>query len=315
MKIVIIDSYTLNPGDLSWQVVESFGEIAVFERSTPEQIAERCREAEIVITNKVTFDRNLLSQLPFLKMIIVSATGYNIIDTHAAKQHNIIVCNVPAYGTASVAQHTFALLLELTNRVGLHADSVKNGDWQRCPDFSYTKTPIIELSGKTMGIVGFGHIGQETARIAQAFGMKVLYNSTRRSENREETYVSLEELFAESDVVSLHCPLKPDNHQFVNKNLLKLMKKTAFLINTARGLLIHEQDLADALNAGQLAGAGLDVLSTEPPKEGTPLLTAKNCIITPHNAWVSREARQRIIDTVAAIIKSYQAGNVINVVN
>jgi glycerate dehydrogenase len=268
-----------------------------------------------VVTNKVPLTRATMQQLPQLKLIAVLATGYNIVDTEAARKQGVVVCNVPAYGTASVAQHTFALLLELTNHVGLHAQSVAAGEWQRSPDFAYTKKPVMELAGKTLGIVGFGHIGQQTARVGAALGMKILYNSRSEKNIGWATFADMETLFAQSDAVSLHCPLTPDNNGFVNKNLLGVMKRSAILINTARGPLIQEQDLADALNSGAIAGAALDVLSAEPPQEINPLLKARNCIITPHIAWISLEARQRIMAVTAQNIAAFSKGHAINVVN
>jgi glycerate dehydrogenase len=268
-----------------------------------------------VLTNKVPFNETTINQLPRLKMISVLATGYNVIDVQVARQKGIVVCNVPAYGTASVAQHTFALLLELTNQVGIHARSVAAGEWVKAADWCYQKTTITELAGKTLGIVGWGHIGRQTARIAQAFDMQVLYYNPSPKENAFAKWVSLPELFAQSDVVSLHCPLKPDNIAFVNNDLLQVMKPSAFLINTSRGQLIDEPHLANALNNNSIAGAALDVLSTEPPSLNNPLLTAKNCIITPHNAWISKEARQRVMDITAANIKGFLSNQPVNVVN
>ena len=315
MKIVVTDGYTLNPGDLSWETMAAFGELIVHDRTAAKDIEERCREATIVFTNKVPFSREALEKLPHLKLVSVLATGYNIIDVQAAKEKGITVCNVPAYGTASVAQHTISLLLELTNKAGVHAASVAAGDWQCSPNFSYTKAPLTELNGKTMGIVGLGNIGLQTAAIAKALGMHILYTSRTKRETDLGTYVDIKSLFINSDVVSLHCPLTAANHQFVNKELLQLMKPTAFLLNTARGQLLHEQDVADALNSGQIAGAALDVLSVEPPPANNPLLKARNCIITPHNAWMSKEARQRIMEISVENLEAYLAGKPINVVS
>ena len=315
MKIVVTDSYTLNPGDLSWGSIAACGELVVYDRTSPTEFLQRCKDAEIILTNKVPVNKEMMEQCIRLQLISVLATGYNVIDTRAAKDHNIVVCNVPAYGTDSVAQHCFALLLELTNRVGLHALSVANGDWQRSPDWCYSITPIMELAGKTIGIVGFGNIGQQVARIANAFGMQVLYHRLNNKPTPLGQYVDLATLFANSDIVSLHCPLTADNHAFVNKDLLQRMKPSAYLVNTARGPLINEQDLADALNNDLIAGAALDVLSTEPPQASNPLLTAKNCIITPHNAWISKEARKRIIDITGENIRAFQQGAPINRVN
>ncbi|THU38520.1 D-2-hydroxyacid dehydrogenase [Niastella caeni] len=305
MKIVVTDGYTLNPGDLSWAPIERFGELTVYDRTKPNEIVDRCRDANIILTNKVPFNEATLAELHWLKMIGVTATGYNIIDVQAAAKRKIVVCNVPAYGIASVAQHTIALLLELTNQVGKHAASVAAGEWVKAPDFSYQKAPITELAGKTLGIVGWGNIGRQTARIAQAFGMEIVYYNPTPKSNAYGPLVTLPELFAKSDFISLHCPLKPENTGFVNNELIGLMKPSACIINTARGPLINEQHLADALNSDRIAGAALDVLSTEPPSAQNPLLTAKNCIITPHNAWISREARQRVMDITVENIRAY----------
>ncbi|HZF66172.1 MAG TPA: D-2-hydroxyacid dehydrogenase, partial [Chitinophagaceae bacterium] len=263
MQIVVTDGYTLNPGDLSWDEISALGDLRVYERTSADEFEERCKTANIILTNKVPITRDRIYKLPQLQLISVLATGYNVIDIAAAKEKGILVCNVPAYGTASVAQHVLALLLELTNRVSLHAQSTANGEWQRAQDWGYTKAPITELSGKIFGIVGFGHIGQQVARIAYAFGMKVIYYNPSSKKSSLGEAVELNEVFQQSDVVSLHCPLKEDNVQFVNKDLLSQMKRTALLINTARGQLINEQDLADALNNNIIGGAGLDVLSKE----------------------------------------------------
>lgn len=315
MKIVIIDGYTLNPGDLSWNGVKHFGEVTLFERTPYALIAERCKEAEIILTNKIPLSADTINSCPFLKLICVTATGYNIIDMDAAKKKNILVCNVPDYGTASVAQHTFALLLELTNLVGINSDSVKKGEWPVCRDFCFSKGKITELKGKTLGIVGLGKIGTQVAAIAKAFEMNVVYYSRTRQEKAQPTYLELEELFSCSDVISLHCPLTKENTQFINRRLLEYLKSTAWIINTSRGQLINETDLAEALNSGQLAGAALDVLSTEPPSDSNPLLTAKNCIITPHTAWMSIEARGRILSITEKNMQGYFQGTPINVVS
>lgn len=315
MEIVAIDGFTLNPGDLTWQNIAQFGNLTVYERTPEGLLAERCAHANIVLTNKVAFDDNTLRQLPRLQLIAVTATGYNIVDTTAAANRGIVVCNVPAYGTASVAQHTFALILELTNAVGIHTQSVHEGDWEKNPDFSYTKTPLIELAGKTLGIVGLGNIGRQVAHIAAAFGMHVVYHNPSRKETTHSRYATLEEVFAQSDIVSLHCPLNDINHQFVNRELLNLMKPTACLINTARGQLINEQHLSEALQAGTIAGAALDVLTLEPPQPHHPLLKVKNCIITPHIAWTTKEARARIMDITAKNIEAFLQGKPLNKVN
>lgn len=314
-KIVVTDGYTLNPGDLSWKQIETLGQLTVYDRTKPNEIIDRCKEAAIVLTNKVPFNEATLAQLPNLKMIGVTATGYNIIDVQAATKKGIVVSNVPAYGTASVAQHTIALLLELTNQVGKHAASVAAGGWVKSPDFSYQLSPVTELAGKTLGIVGWGNIGQQTARIAQALGMEILYYTPSKKENAFAPWASLPDLFAKSDFISLHCPLKPENTGFVNNQLIGVMKPSACIINTSRGPLINEQHLADALNSHRIAGAALDVLSTEPPPADNPLLAAKNCIITPHNAWISKEARQRVMDTTIKNVAGYINNRPVNIVN
>jgi len=315
MKIIAADGFALNPGDLDWAKIETLGDLRVFDRSSKEDIISRCSGADIVLTNKVVFNRETLKALPDLKLIAVLATGYNIIDIQAAKEQGITVCNVPDYGSASVAQHTFALILELANRVGIHSDSVHKGEWVKSKDFSYSLTPLIELQGKTLGIVGFGTIGRKTAVIARAFGMNVLYHTPSVKDTDLAEYRQLKELFSESDIVTLHLPLKDSNKKFVNRQLLSAMKDSAFLINTSRGPLIDEADLAEALNKGIIAGAAVDVLSEEPPPSSNPLLSARNCIITPHNAWMSAEARTRIIEITAENIRSFLKGSPVNVVS
>ena len=315
MKIVVTDGFTLNPGDISWEDIKTFGELTVYDRTPASLIIERCQEADIVLTNKVPFSKDTLAALPQLKLISVLATGYNVIDTAAAGSLGISVCNAPAYGTVSVAQHVFALLLELTNHVGRNARSTAEGKWQRSPDWCYTEAPVIELDGKTFGIVGFGHIGQKAAAIARAFGMQVIYYNPSQKQSAIGTQVDLATLFTTADFISLHCPLTSGNQGFVNAALLKTMKPTAMLINTARGQLINEEELAAALNAGTIAGAALDVLSKEPPVDGNPLLQAANCMVTPHNAWISREARQRIMTITAGNIAAFIKGQPVNVVN
>lgn len=315
IKIVVTDGYTLNPGDLSWSTIETYGQVTLYDRTQPHEIVDRCRDAHIILTNKVPFNEATLAELPGLKMIGVTATGYNIIDVQAAAKRKIVVCNVPAYGTASVAQHTIALMLELSNQVGKHAASVAAGEWVHALDWCYQKAPITELAGKTFGIVGWGNIGQQTARIAQAFGMEILYYNPSKKENAFAAWAPLSELFAKSDFISLHCPLKPDTMEFVNKDLIAVMKSSGCIINTARGQLINEQHLADALNNDRIAGAALDVLSAEPPSPKNPLLSAKNCIITPHNAWISKEARQRVMNITAANINAFLQHHSIHVVN
>lgn len=314
MNIVATDGFALNPGDLQWDPITTLGNLTIHERTDLAEIVERCKDADIVLTNKVPFSRETLDKLPHLKLIGVLATGYNIVDTEAAKEKGILVCNVPDYSSSSVAQHTFAFILELATQVGVHSESVHNGDWVNCKDFSYSLTPLIEISGKVLGLVGYGNIGRKVAEIGRAFGMQVIYH-TPNPKNSIDKHVSLDVLFKQSDFVSLHLPLKTDNKEFVNQSLLSKMKKSAFLINTSRGPLINENDLADALNNESIAGAGIDVLSVEPPNSQNPLLTAKNCFITPHNAWMSKEARARIISTTEQNIKGFIVGRPVNVVN
>lgn len=314
MQIVITDGYALNPGDLSWRAFDQLGDIVYHDRTTPEQAKDRCRDADVIITNKTTIDGETIEAAPNLKIIAVTATGYNIVDIAAARKRNIPVCNVPEYGTDSVAQHAFALMLELTNHVGRHARTVSEGEWQRSIDWCYAKAPLIELKGKTLGLIGFGRIAQQMTRIARAFGMQVLYYS-RSAKSTLAQAVPMDTIFEESDFVSLHCPLTPENHSFVNGRLFSLMKPTAYLINTARGQLIHEMDLATALRNGDIAGAALDVLATEPPPADHPLTQLSNCLITPHNAWMSREARERILQTTFANVKAALAGTPVHVVN
>lgn len=315
MKIVVTDGFALNPGDLSWQPVREYGDVTIYERTLPDEVYNRCRGAEIILTNKTVITKDIIQKLLHVKLISVLATGYNVIDTEAARNKGIIVCNVPAYGTASVAQHTLALILMFSNHAALHAQSVAQGEWQQSPDWSYSKKPLMELANKTLGIVGLGNIGEQTARIAGAFGMRVIYYNRHDKHTNIAEYKDLKSLFRESDFISLHCPLTEGNNQFVNASLLKIMKPSAFLINTARGQLINESDLTDALNNNKIAGAALDVLSKEPPDGNNPLLRARNCMITPHNAWMTKEARQRIIDITATNIKSFLSGAAVNVVS
>ena len=314
MQIVITDGYTLNPGDLSWKPFEALGELVLYDRTPEHLVGERCRNAAVIITNKTPISSSVIEAATSLKMIAVSATGYNIVDVNTAGKKGIPVCNVPGYGTDSVAQHTFALILELTNHVGKNASSVHQGEWSRSVDWCYSKAPLTELSGKTLGIVGFGRIGQKVGAIARAFGMNVVY-SDRSDKFAEASRISLEEVFSQSDVVSLHCSLKDDNHSFVNERLLSRMKPTAFLINTARGQLINEQDLAAALKNKTLAGAALDVLSKEPPPPDHPLTGLSSCLITPHTAWLSFEARKRIMDATYENVAQALAGKPQNSVN
>jgi len=316
MKIVVLDGFTLNPGDLSWKELQSLGDCTVFDRTSSTEVVPRAEGAEIILTNKTVVSREHLSSLPNLKYIGVLATGYNIVDVAAARERNIPVTNVPTYGTRSVAQHTFALLLELTQHTGHHSQTVREGRWSDSPDFCYWDYPLIELEGLTMGVVGFGRIGAAVADLARAFGMKVIASSATTKPARSGVrFTDLESLFREGDVVSLHCPLTPQTKQLVNQARLALMKTTAFLLNTSRGPLIDESALADALNAGRLAGAGLDVLSVEPPVAENPLLKAKNCLITPHIAWATRSARARLLQTAVENVRAFIAGKSVNLVN
>ena len=316
MKIVILDGYALNPGDLSWDSIKKLGECSFYDRTSPADVLERASGADALIINKVVISKALIDQLPQLKYIGVTATGYNVVDIQAAVERNITVTNIPAYSTDSVAQLVFSHILNVANRVQLHATSVGNGEWTKCPDFSYSKSPQVELAGKTLGIVGYGQIGQKVAKIGQAFGMKVIFQNRSEKTNLPSEIVqkSLSEVFMESDFVSLNCPLTAENKEFVNRALLDKMKPAAVLINTGRGGLINEQDLADALNSGRIAAACLDVLSTEPPVVDNPLITAKNCFITPHIAWATFEARQRLLNITVDNLNSYIAGMPKNVI-
>lgn len=322
-KAVILDGYTLNPGDLDWKPLQELADFEIYDRTTysieeAPLIIERAKDAEVILTNKTPLTKEILDELPMLKYIGVLATGYNVVDVEAAKERNITVTNIPSYGTDTVAQAAIALLLELCHRTGDHSNAVKNGEWTNSPDFCFWNHPIIELSGKTMGIIGYGQIGQTTSRIAQAFGMKVLaYNRTREKviETESVRYATLEVLYREADVIMLHCPLTEENKGFINKEAIEQMKDGVLIVNNARGALINEADLADALNRGKVAGAGLDVVSEEPISEDNPLLKAKNCIITPHIAWASLEARQRLLNIAVENLSKYLEGNPINVVN
>ncbi|WP_428939110.1 D-2-hydroxyacid dehydrogenase [Fontivita pretiosa] len=318
MRIVVLDGYTLNPGDNPWTPIERLGRLAVHDHTPDDQVVAQARGHEIVITNKAALSARTIAELPEMKFIAVTATGYNIVDIVAAGQRGIPVSNVPEYGTDSVAQYTFALLLELCHHVGLHDQAVKAGEWTRQRDFCFWKTPLVELAGKTMGIVGFGRIGMRVGQIAHALGMRVLaFDPVSRTEPGYQPFAfrSIEQLFAEADVVTMHCPLTPQNHGMVNASLLSRMKRSAFFINTARGQLVNEHDLAEALNRGDLAGAAVDVVCQEPIRPDNPLLSAKNVIITPHIAWAALEPRQRIMQTTARNIEAFVQGKPINVVN
>ncbi|MEO6964136.1 MAG: D-2-hydroxyacid dehydrogenase [Puia sp.] len=318
MKIVVLDGYALNPGDLSWDGLKQMGELLVYDRTPYDKTVERCTGAEVVLTNKAPVRKEDMENLPGLKYIGVLATGFNIIDVETARKKNITVSNIPVYGTASVMQLTFALLLELCHHVQRHSDSVMAGKWSQSPDFSFRDFPLIELSGKTMGIIGFGHIGEQVADVAAAFGMNILGSKrhpTDQTHRNNFSWATVTELLEKSDVVSIHCPLSPETEGLINRESLQRMKKTAFLINTSRGPIIVEKDLADALNQGTIAGAGLDVLSTEPPPADNPLFKAKNCIITPHIAWATKEARTRLMDMAVGNLKAFKEGRPVNVVN
>ena len=314
MKIIVLDGYGLNPGDLTWKGFEELGELTVYDRTSPSELLERAAGAEALVTNKTLITSENMDALPDLKYIGVLATGYNVVDIDAAKARGIVVTNIPSYSTASVAQMVFAHILNITQRVGYYADENKQGRWTKNADFCYWDTHLVELQGKKMGIVGFGNIGQATARIAQAFGMEVCVYSSKPQFALPSGIkkMELDELFGECDVVSLHCPLTPDTKEMVNAERLSKMKPNAILINTGRGPLINEQDLADALNEGKIAAAGLDVLSVEPSVEGNPLLGARNCFITPHIAWATLEARTRLMDIAVQNLKSYQKGQIVN---
>ena len=314
MKIVVLDGYCLNPGDLSWEDMASFGDLRVYDRTSPAELLNRAEGAEVLITNKTLITGNDMEALPQLKYIGVLATGYNVVDVESAKEKGIVVTNIPAYSTNSVAQMVFAHLLNITQRVGHYACMNRQGKWSDNADFCYWDTELIELNDKWMGIIGFGNIGQVTARIALSFGMKVgVFTSKAQLELPEGVKkMSLEEIFKNCDVVSLHCPLTPSTQEMVNAERLNLMKPNAILINTGRGPLINEQDLADALNAGKILAAGLDVLSTEPPLSTNPLLSARNCFITPHIAWATKEARIRLMKIAVNNLNEFMKGNIIN---
>jgi glycerate dehydrogenase len=317
MKITVLDGYCLNTGDLSWDPLRALGEVEVFDRTPASQAVARAAGSAIVLTNKTPLPAAALNQLPDLRYIGVLATGYNVIDIEAAKRKGIVVSNVPTYGTASVAQFVFALLLELCHHVQLHADAVRTGEWTASPDWCFSKSPLIELEGKTMGIIGYGRIGRQTARIAEAFGMSVMaYDRPPGLSPLDDlrSLSPLHDLLQQSDVITLHVPLSAETHEMINARTLALMKPTAFLINTARGPLIQEADLAAALNSGRIAGAALDVLSMEPPLPDNPLLTARNCLITPHMAWATTEARRRLMTSVIENVTAFLSGQPENVV-
>ena len=320
MKIVVLDGYTENPGDLSWEGLEALGELKVYDRTDlkdPQAAIDRIGDADLVFTNKTPITKAVLDACPGVRFIGVLATGYNVVDTKYAREKGIPVSNVPAYGTASVSQFSIALLLEICHHIGHHSESVRAGNWANSADWCYWDYPLIELEGKTIGVIGFGRIGRQEGRIAKALGMHVLaYDLHPTDEGREiGTYVSLDELYARADVVTLHCNLTPENTGMINRSSIAKMKDGAILINNARGQLIVEQDVADALNSGKLAAAGLDVVYTEPIRPDNPLLKAKNCIITPHISWAPRESRRRIMDCSVENARAFLAGRPQNVVN
>jgi glycerate dehydrogenase len=318
MNIVVLDGYTLNPGDNPWQPIEKLGELSIYDRTEPSEVRQRVVNADVILTNKVELSRELILELPNLKMIAVTATGYNVVDIEAARDRGIPVTNVPVYSTDAVAQHVFAGLLSFIHRPYEHHLAIQQGHWQSQGNFSFWLSPLAELKGKTMGLVGLGRIGRATAKIANAFGMRVVSTSRRNVDPLPYDgfeWLSIEELFSQSDYISLHCPQTPETTGFVNRELIDRMKSNAILINTARGGLVNEQDLADALNDGKIGGALLDVVSKEPIVESNPLWGAKNCVLTPHIAWSPIEARRRLMETVAMNIQAFTDGNPIHVVN
>jgi glycerate dehydrogenase len=317
-KIVVLDGQALNPGDLSWEALRTIGELQVFDRTPDDQIVARAQEAEIVLTTRTRLSAQILRQLKKTRYIGVLFTGYDVVDVKAARELNIVVTNVPTYGTASVAEFTFALLLELCRYVGLHSEATRAEEWSRSRDFTFWKAPLVELAGKTIGIIGLGRIGRRVANIALAFELHVIASDEARNSTPDWPnfrWYEVDELLRQADVVSLHCPLLPQTQGIINARSLALMKPSAFLINASRGPLIIDQDLADALNNGRLAGAAVDVLSSEPPSPDNPLLRAKNCIVTPHIAWATKEARTRLLGTAVANVRAFLEGHHVNVVN
>jgi glycerate dehydrogenase len=316
VRIVVLDGHTLNPGDLDWEAIHALGECTIHPRTAACDVVSRAQDAEFVFTNKTLIDGEAIRSLPKLRYIGVLATGYNIVDVRTAHSQGVVVTNVPSYGTRSVAQHVFALLLELTQRAGHHSDTVREGRWTQSPDFCYWDYPLIELDGMTMGILGIGRIGQAVADLATAFGMSVIAYSRRAPTSLASSIqmVELDRLFSESDVLSLHCPLNDESKEIVNARSLSMMKRSSYLINTSRGPLVNELDLAAALNSGRIAGAGLDVLAIEPPKPDNPLLKARNCLVTPHIAWATRAARQRLMSVAIENLRSFLDGQPVNVV-
>lgn len=318
MKIVVLDGYTLNPGDISWDGLKALGDLTVYDRTKPEDVVSRIGDAEIVYTNKTPLTRETFAACPSLRFVGVLATGYNVVDVEAAKEKGILVANIPSYGTAAVAQFAIALLLELCHHIGEHSDCVKRGEWSNNQDWCFWNYPLVELAGKTMGIIGFGRIGQDTGKIAQALGMKVYaYDQYQNPSLESETcrYVDLDTLFAEADVISLHCPLFPSTEGIINKENIAKMKDGVMILNNSRGPLIVEEDLRDALNSGKVAGAAVDVVSTEPIHIDNPLLEAKNILITPHISWAPKESRQRLMDIAVENLQCFIDGKPQNIVN
>lgn len=320
MKIVNLDGYTTNPGDLSWDFLKQYtDDVTVYDRTKPEQIVQRAKGAKLLLINKTVLDKDILKTLsPELEYIGLQSTGYNVVDLEAATQLGITVCNIPSYSTDAVAQHVFAMILHFTNQVDAHSRSVRNGDWSRCPDFCYTLSPLEELSGKTLGIIGFGSIGSRVAQIADAFNMNILVCSRSKKElsaYKSAKQAELEEVLSLSDFITCHCPLTDKTNNMINEDAISKMKPSAVLINTSRGPVVDEAAFAKALNSGRIAGAALDVLCKEPPEDGNPILTAKNCVITPHIAWAAKETRARLIKILDENIKSYLNGNPQNKVN
>ncbi len=317
MKIVNLDGYSTNPGDLSWEQFNKYGDFVVYERTKPEQIIERAKDADCLIINKSQITREILNELPKLKYVGLQSTGYNAIDCKAAKEKGIIVSNIPSYSTNEVAQLVFALILEITNKVALHSQAVHNGEWSSCPDFCFWKSPLLELNNKKIGIIGFGSIGKKVYNIAKAFGMKVLVNTPHpaKEDFSDVNFCSLDELLKNSDIITCHCPLTDETTGMINEENIAKMKKTAIFINTSRGPVVDDKALANALNSERIRAAGLDVLTVEPPTDNNPLLTAKNCVITPHIAWAAVETRARLLEILEENLKAFLNGKPQNVVN
>jgi len=316
MKIVNLDGYSTNPGDLSWEQFKKYGDFTVYQRTKPEQIVQRAKDADCLIINKSQITRDIIDNLPNLKYIGLQSTGFNAVDIKAANERGIVVSNIPSYSTNEVAQHVFALILEITNKTAMHSDAVHNGEWSACPDFCFWKAPLTELNNKTIGIIGFGAIGKKVSIIAQAFGMKVIANTPHPDYSFEDVYFcSLDELLEKSDIITCHCPLFDNTVKMIDKEAIAKMKKSAIFINTSRGPVVDDEALANALNNGDIASAGLDVLSVEPPSDNNPLLHAKNCVITPHIAWAATETRARLLVILEENLKAFLDGKPQNVVN